>query len=217
MVASATSQPETSLTYIGAAGIGSILLYQWPVIPWLALAPLESSRFAVFVQLIILILAFGTSFALPLWGAIADAVARADYGWIRKVVRRARVAALAYGICGLVVFGLRANLVLSLWLHGPVYANQRLCWLGGIYLLLAMWEGVHWPLALGLGAMRAASGAVFLRAVAFAASVPLAISYGDAGLMIVLCISVIAITAWYYPLLLARTFAVRLQRSESRE
>ena len=167
------------LSYIGAAAIASVLLYQWPVYYMARTrAPLESSRFAVFVQLIWLALSFGTSLALPLWGAIADAVARADYSWITKLVRWTRLAALAYGTCGLIVFGLTANLILSLWLQRPFYADRRLCWLGGFYVLLAMWENVHWPMALGLGAMRAASGAVFWRAVVFAASVPLVISHG---------------------------------------
>jgi hypothetical protein len=65
--------------------------------------------------------------------------------------------------------------------------------------------------------MRAASGAVFWRAVAFATAVPLVTSNGDAGLMVALCISVIATTAWYYPVLLARTFAARWQGEEIRE
>ena len=205
------------LSYLGAAAIASVLLYQWPVYYMArARAPLESSRFAVFLQLILFTLYFGTNLALPLWGAIADAVARADYPWITKLVRRARVASLAYGICGLVVFGLRANFVLGLWLHRPFYVDGELRWLGGFYILLAMWESVHWPLALGLGAIRAASGAVFCRAFAFAASVPLVISHGDAGLMVALCTSVIAITAWYYPVLVGQTFAARCQGTEAR-
>ena len=206
------------LSYMSAAAIASVLLYQWPVY-YMArtCAPLESSKFAVFLQLILFTIYVGTNLALPLWGAIADAVARADYPWITKVVRWTRVAALAYGICGLIVFGLTANFVLNLWLHRPFYADRRLCWLGGFYILLAMWENVHWPMALGLGAMRAASGAVFWRAVAFAASVPFVISNGDAGLMVALCTSVIAITAWYYPVLLARTFAARCQAAEVSE
>jgi O-antigen/teichoic acid export membrane protein len=206
------------LSYIGASGIGNMLVYQWPIYFMArARSPLESSTFAVFFQLIFFVLAFGTSFALPLWGAIADAVARADYAWIKMVVRRARVASLAYGICGLVVFGLAANSVLSLWLHRPFYVDGKLCWLGGFYVLLAMLENVHWPLALGLGAMRAASGAMFWRAVAFAASVPLVISHGDARLMVALCTSVIAITAWYFPVLLARTFAAQSEATEVRK
>ena len=209
---------QDGLSYMGAAAVASVLIYQWPVYYMARVrTPLESSRFAVFFQSIIFILAFGTSSTLPLWGAIADAVARADYAWIKMVVGRARVVSLAYGICGLVVFGLTANFIISLWLHRPFYADGKLRWLGGFYVLLAMWENVHWPMALGLGQMRAASGAVFWRGVAFAASVPLVISHGPVGLMVTLCTSVIAITAWYYPALLARTFDARRQATDIRE
>ena len=205
------------LSYIGASGIGNILVYQWPVYFVARVrSPLESSRFAVFFQLIVFAVAFGASFALPLWGANADAVARADYAWIRKVVRRARAAALVYGVSGFLGFGLAANSVLRFWLHRPFYVDAKLCWLGGFYVLLAMWENVHWPLALGLGAMRAASGAVFWRTVAFAASVPLVISRGEVGLMASLCTSVIAISAWYFPVLLARTSAAQAENTQVR-
>ncbi len=206
------------LSYMGATAITGSLLYQWPVYYTARVrAPLESSRFAVFVQLILLTLSFGANLTLPLWGAIADAVARADYAWIKKAAQRARVAALAYGICGLAVFGLAANFVLTLWLHRPFYADRRLCWLGGFYVLLTTWENVHWPMALGLGAMRAASAALFWRAVLFAASVPLVVSKGDPGLLVALCTSVIAITAWYYPVLLARILRARCQGTKIRE
>jgi O-antigen/teichoic acid export membrane protein len=206
------------ISYVGAAAVASVLLYQWPVY-YMARArpPLESSRFAVFVQLVLITLSFGTGLALPLWGAVADAFARADYPWVTKLTRWARVAALAYGICALAMFGFRANVVLSFWLRRPFDAGRGLCWLGGFYVLLAIWENVHWPIALGLGAMRAASNAVFWRAVAFAASVPLVISHGAAGLMAALCTSVIAITAWYYPVLLARTFPAQRQTVEVQE
>ena len=131
------------------------------------------------------------------------------------MVRRARAAALAYGICALLFFGLTANFDLSFWLHRPIYVDREVCWLGGFYVLLAMWENVHWPMALGLGAMRPASGAVFWRAVAFAAFVPLVISHGGVGLMAALCASIIAVTAWYHPVLLAQPLLpnARAQRS----
>ena len=211
----ARSLARDGLSYVGASAVAGVLLYQWPIYYSARVhEPLESSRFAVFVQLILLTLSFGASLALPLWGAVADAVARADFKWITRLVRRSRIVAVAFGVCGLAVFGFKTNFVLGLWLRKPVYEDERLCWLGGLYVLLAMWESVHWPLALGLGAMRAASGALFWRAVAFATSVPFVISNGDAGLMVALCTSVIVITAWYYPILLASTFAARCQPKE---
>jgi hypothetical protein len=206
------------ISYMGAAAIANVLVYQWPVYYMARVRPpLESSTFAVYLQLILLVLSFGVSIAQPLWSAVADAIARVDRAWVAKVVRRARAAALAYGVFGLLAFGLMMNLFLRLWLRRPIHVQPVACWLAGAYLMLATWEYVHWPLALGLGAMRAASGVVFWRAVAFAASVPLVISHGTVGLMVALCTSVIAISGWLYPVLLARTFAAGCREAEVRE
>jgi O-antigen/teichoic acid export membrane protein len=193
------------LSYMGAAAIANVLVYQWPVY-YIARVrpPLESSTFAVYLQLILLALSFGVSLAQPLWPAVADAAARADRGWVIRAVQRARAASLAYGACGLLALGLMTNVLLRLWLHRPIHVKPVDCWLAGAYLLLATWEYVHWPLTLGLGAMRSASHLVFLRAASFAAFVPFAARYGQVGIMALLCASVILITAWSYPRLLAR-------------
>ena len=193
------------LSYMGAAVIASVLVYQWPVYYMARVRPpLESSTFAVYLQLILLALSFGASLAQPLWPAVADAAARADGAWATRAVRHARAASLAYGACGLLVLGLMMNVLLRLWLHRPIHVEPVACWLAGAYLLLATWEYVHWPLTLGLGAMRPASHLVLLRAAVFSAFVPFATRYGQVGVMALLCASVIFITAWSYPLLLTR-------------
>jgi len=198
-------------SYMGAAAIANVLLFQWPVYYMARVRPpLESSTFAVYLQLILLVLTFGISIAQPLWPAVADAAGREDWVWIAKVLSRARAIAVACAVCEMFALGFLMNIILRLWLHRPIHIEPVACWAAGAYVLLATWEYVHWPLALGLGAMRAASGLVFWRAVAFAVSVPLVISHGTVGLMVALCTSVIAISGWVYPVLLARTFAARI-------
>jgi O-antigen/teichoic acid export membrane protein len=205
-------------SYMGAAAIANVLLYQWPVYYMARVRPpLESSTFALYFQIVLLVLSFGVSIAQPLWPAVADAAGRGDWVWIAKVLSRARAAALVGGVCELFALGFLMNLILRLWLHRPIHIEPVACWVAGAYLLLATWEYVHWPLALGLGAMRAASSLVFWRAVAFAVSVPLVISHGTVGLMVALCTSIIAISAWLYPVLLARTFAARMGERGSSE
>ena len=212
----ATSLIRDGMSYMGAAAIAGVLVYQWPVYYMGRVRPpVETSNFAVFTQLLLVTLSLSTNLALPLWGAIADACARRDYPWVTTLVRRARVCAVAYGLCGMVVFGLASNIILRFWLHKSFPTNVRLCWLAGMYVLLATWETVHWPMALGLGAIRAASAAMFWRTLAFAVSVPLVIAYGATGVIAALCLSVAAATLWYYPLLLKRSFT-GLQPAEAR-
>jgi O-antigen/teichoic acid export membrane protein len=198
------------ISYMGAAAFANMLVYEWPVY-YIARVrpPLESSTFAVCVDLLLLVLSFGISLAQPLWPAVADAAARRDRSWITKVIRQARFASLVYGFGGLCVFGFGMSTVLRLWLHRPIVITSLVSWLAGAYLLLAIWEYVHWPLALGLGAIRAASNLVFLRCAVFAALVPVVARYGQTGVMVLLCASVAFITAWRYPLLLSRSLAER--------
>lgn len=212
----ARSLISDGLSYMGAAAVAGVLVYQWPIYYMGRVRPpAETSSFAVFTQLLLLTLSLATNLALPLWGAIADACARRDYRWVTTLVLRARVCAVAYGLSGVLVFGLGLNFILRIWLHKSFAADERFCWLAGTYVLLATWETVHWPIALGLGAIRVASAALFWRTVAFAVSVPLVISYGATGLVAALCVSVAAATLWYYPLLLERT-STRLQLAEAR-
>jgi O-antigen/teichoic acid export membrane protein len=191
-------------SYVGAAGLANVLSYQWPIFYMVRIRPpVESGSFAVYLQMILLVLSFGVSLAQPLWSAVADADARSDFAWIRSMLRAARSVALIYGICGLLMFGLTMNLLIKLWLRQPIQVNPLACWLAGVYLLLAIWEYVHWPFLLGLGAMLPASGLVFLRAAVFAVLVPFAAGQGAAGVMALECASIIFITAWAHPRLLA--------------
>ena len=193
------------LSYMGAAAIANVLLYEWPTYYIARVRPaLESSTFAVYLRLVLLVLSFGVSFLQPLWPAIADATAKADADWVLRAVRRARLAALGYGVFGLLTFGFGMNALLKLWLHRPIHVQSAICWLAGGYLLLAMWEYVHWPIALGLGKMRAASHLVFFRAVVFALVLPLAARYSQVAVMALFCASVIFVSAWRYPQLLSK-------------
>ncbi len=196
------------VSYAGAAALGTALVYEWPVYFIARVRPvLESATFAVYLRLILLFISFGAGLIQPLWPAIADAAAQMDSTWVRRIVRKARFAALAYGACGLLTLGLGMNVLMRMWLRRPVHVPPIDCWLAGSYLVLAIWEYVHWPILLGLGRMRSASHVSFLRAAAFAVAVPTCAHYGQTGTMWLMCASVLFISAWYYPRLLHRSLA----------
>lgn len=195
-------------SYVGAAAIANVLIYEWPIYYFARTRPVaESATFVIDLRFIFLFLSFGVSLLQPLWPAIADANARADFIWILKAVRRARIAALSYGAFCLLLFGFFMNSLVHLWLHRNISVQSTSCWLAGFYLLLAMWEYVHWPICLGLGKMRIASHLVFGRAVVCGALVMWGTRYGQEGAMLALCGSVLLVSAWYYPQLLSRSLA----------
>jgi O-antigen/teichoic acid export membrane protein len=193
------------ISYLGASAIASVLLYEWPVYYMSRVRPaIESSAFAVQLQLVLLLSAFGVSLLQPLWPAVADAVARRDRLWVRTAVSLSRLASLGYGLLCMFLLGLGMQWILNQWMHRTIPMTRAACWLAGIYVLLVMWEYVHWPLALGIGAMKSASNLVFLRALAFTIATPLAVRFGQPGIMLSLCASILLISAWSYPLLLSR-------------
>jgi O-antigen/teichoic acid export membrane protein len=195
---------------MGAAALANVFIYQWPVYYIARVRPTdESSTFAVLIDLVLLAMSFGVSLSQPLWAAIADAAARGDREWIRRVIVKARGSALTYGAACMLTFGLGANQILNLWLRRSLRVPPDVCWFAGIYLLLAVWEYVHWPLMLGLGAMRRASNLVFLRAVVAAGLTALGGRTGSRTVMATLCISIVLTSAWLYPRFLRRAL-VRL-------
>ena len=115
----------------------------------------------------------------------------------------ARAVSLMYGGIAMLAFGFLGKPIFKLWLRRPIQLDSAVCWLAGLYVLLAAWEYIHWPLSLGLGAMRSASNLVLARAVIFAALMPWAVRYGPVGVIGLLCASVVLISSWTYPILLS--------------
>jgi len=194
---------KDGLSYIGAAAVASALIYQWPTYYMTRTRPAgESSAFALYMQLILLVISFGVSLAQPLWPALADAAAKGDCEWVTTAIGRARAVSAMYGAGAMLAFGFLGKPIFKLWLRRPIQLDNAICWLAGLYVLLAAWEYIHWPLCLGLGAMRSASNLVLARAVVFAALLPWAVRYGPVGVLVLLCTSVILISSWTYPFLL---------------
>ena len=191
-------------SYMAGGFVANAMVFQWPIYYMARTrSPLESSTFAVSLQFIILVLSLFFTVAQPLWPAVADAVTRADRIWLLGAVRSARLLTLAYGAAAMLLLGSTMNAIISLWLHRPFHVTNTACWLFGCYVLLDVWEYVHWPILLGLGAIRPASIVMFLRALAFAAFVPFAARYGLPGVAALFCASVVAVSAWWFPRLLS--------------
>ncbi|MBX5495120.1 MAG: hypothetical protein IRZ15_07265 [Bryobacteraceae bacterium] len=188
------------LIYLAAA-FSHVLLYQWPIYLLTRLRPpSESPAYIVCIQFVLLAVSFTVGLVQPLWGAVSEARARSDAGWLVKALRTARIAVLIYGVAILAGFGLFGETVLRLWVRRPIVLDPYVTWAAGLYILLATWEYVHFTFSLGLGALRPASLSAFGRAVFFAAVAPAAIATGGAGfLFLSLCASVAVTTGWLYP------------------
>jgi O-antigen/teichoic acid export membrane protein len=187
-----------------AATSTNMLLYQWPIFLMTRMRqPLESSRFAICIQIILLALSFLIGLMQPLWGATAEASVSGDHAWLKAAIIRVQIATVAYGVAAALGFGLLLNFAVSVWLRKPVSFHPAERWLAGAYVLLGGWEYGQWILALGLGRMKPASLAMLARAVLFCSIAPLAMGFGTQGLLCALCASVVFCTSWYYPRLIS--------------
>jgi O-antigen/teichoic acid export membrane protein len=107
--------------YFLAATSGQMLLYQGSIYLMTRMRrPLESSRFVICMQITLLAISFLVGLVQPLWGATANASAVGDHAWLNTVIKRVRIAALAYGIAAALGFGLFLNFAVSFWLRKPM-------------------------------------------------------------------------------------------------
>lgn len=189
-----------------SASFSNVLVYQWPVY-WIArvLPPGESAPFAIFIQLVVFPLSFLMGFLRPMWSSAADAHSHADHRWLDSQIRRGRIATGLAGVVAVAIMFLAGQPIVRLWIRQPITMDWQTGGLIGANITVAMWEALHFVLALGLGRLREATGAVFQRAVAFSLAVPLLTALG--GSKAVWCgmgCSILLWTAWRLPRLVRR-------------
>ena len=191
------------LRYLAAA-FSNLLLYQWPVYLMVRSRPaVESVAFAVSVQMILLPLSLVANAVQPLWGTTAEATTRGDTEWIRAQIKRSRGAAVAVGLILGISIAIWGEQAARVWLGKSVELRWELRMWAGVYLLLAIWEYLHFVIALGVGSLRQAATMSFTRSVGFAMVVPFVIPlWGGTGLWFALCLSVGLYTAWSLPQLI---------------
>jgi O-antigen/teichoic acid export membrane protein len=184
-----------------SASFSFALVYQWPVY-WIArmLPASESAPFAISMQVALFPISFALGFLRPMWSSTADAHSRGDHAWLEGQLRKARVTILLTGAGGLAMMLLFGQQMVRIWIRQPITMDWQTRGLVGIYIVLAMWEQLHFLLALGLGHLRKATAAVFQRSILFAVAVPVLTALGGPrALWFGMCCSILFWTAWRLP------------------
>jgi O-antigen/teichoic acid export membrane protein len=187
-----------------SASFSSALVYQWPIY-WVArvLSASQTAPFAISMQVVLFSLSFAIGFLQPIWSSTADANSRGDHAWLRRQLRKARITIALAGSAGAAVMLLCGQQMVQLWVHQPIAIDWQTRGLIGGYIILAMWEYLHFVVAMGLGQIRRATTAIFQRAAAFALAVPLLTQLGGPkALWCGMCCSVLLWTAWRLPKLM---------------
>jgi len=184
-----------------AAAFSYLLVYQWPVYLMARSRPAaESAAFAVSVQMVLLPLSFLAGAVQPFWGTAAEATARGDAEWVRVQLRRSRRAAVVAGLVLGVSMAIWGEQAANVWLGRRVELGPDLRMWAGVYLLLAIWEYLHFVFALGVGKLREGATMEFTRSAGFALLAPVLVPlWGGTGVWLGLCVSIAVYTAWRLP------------------
>jgi O-antigen/teichoic acid export membrane protein len=181
---------STSLAF-AAVSLGSLASQQFG---FLLLAATSGAQSAVplGVMLRLTYAAFGlvSLVTQPLWPAMADAVARDDAVWARRIYRRVSLGALAYSCtfaAGLAAFG---GMGIRAWAGPQVAIQPPMLVLFGLYFIALVWAHVNAITLVGLGRVWAAGGVFLLEAaVSVLGALLLVPSLGELGAVISLLLA----------------------------
>lgn len=199
---------RNGLKYVSSS-LSYFLIYQWPLY-WTArhASPDAASVFAISLQLGMLAISFGVGFVQPIWSSVADAKAKGDWAWIGRCVMYSRCACACFGLSIMIAFVPFGNELTRLWLRRTVVITLEARISIALYIVLAIWENLHYITSLGLGHLGTASTAVFKRCLVFAILLPPVFLFGGTLMIWVsLCTSIIAWTGWKLPNIVSRSIA----------
>lgn len=202
---------KDGIRYVGS-NMANILVYQWPVY-WLAriASAEESSRFAICVQLVLLPISSTLTVIQPLWGSVADSIARNDRLWIWRQLRRARVLTIYFGLGIICLYTGFGDLIVKTWLRRELAMAMSVKLAMGLCIAATVWEYLHFTFCLGVGELRRAAVIVLQRSLIYALAVPGLWAMGhETALWAGAFVSVVGWSAWR----LCRILAERLGEKE---
>ena len=100
------------------------------------LGPAAVTLYAVPSRLALAGIAVLSAFAMPLWPAYADALARGDVPWVMRILRRSLIATTAAAVLGATVFVLAGGKIIEVWSRGKVHPHASLLIGLGLWLVL---------------------------------------------------------------------------------
>lgn len=126
----------------------------------------NAAAFAATMNAVILLSGVTTMLTVPLWPALADAVARNDREWGLHAYRRLAGAVLIFGLGVALTLSFAGEWIFGVWFRGHIAPAPELLAAAGVYFLFSSLEVVHFMVLVGLDHVRQASLLVFARALA---------------------------------------------------
>jgi O-antigen/teichoic acid export membrane protein len=183
------------------------------------LGPAAATQYAIPSRLALAGVALISVFALPLWPAYAEALARGDGAWVVRIFRRSLIAAAAAALAGTAVLVSFGKVIVDTWSRGKVDPGWSLLIGLGLWLILG---SIGNALAMFLNAAHIVRTQVICASSMAAANIVLSIflarRIGVAGLIWGTVISYTIFVVVPYAVLVPRMFdRLRESSSEIRE
>ncbi len=167
--------------------------------------PAAVGRYTILIQFGFFLFGFVFMVSRPLWPAVADAVTRGDYDWVRTV--RRRILRFFLPLAGLTVAGftLCGPWLADHWLRKHVELGRMDFTLFSLSFVLMVWSHLHYVMLAGSGEFRRPAVILAVETVAVLVLASFGIHhYGLGGAMAGSALGVCLFSAWMLPRMLGR-------------
>lgn len=167
--------------------------------------PAAVGRYSLLIQLGFFLYGFVFMLSRPLWPAVADAVTRGDFAWIRAARWRMHLVFLPFALLTVLGFTLLGPWLADLWLKKHLGLNRRDFALFSLSFVSMVWSHLNYVMLAGGGNFRrpALILAAETAAVLFLAWIGIH-HYGLSGALAGTTLGTLLFSAWWLPQLLTK-------------
>jgi O-antigen/teichoic acid export membrane protein len=172
------------------------------------LGPSSVASFSVAYRLIILAASMVVMFTQPLWPAYMDAVARKEYGWVRKTYRKILLVLMSYAVVTGAVIALFGQHIIKAWVGTTVSVDYSLQVSLGLYFIVLVWGHIHYMTLIGIGNIWPAAITLLIESLLMIGlAVKLVGVFDSTGVALALLAASLLVSSWTLPLMTRRAFA----------
>ena len=161
--------------------------------------------FALTMQLYQMASGVWMMFVTGLWGAIAEARARGDWPWLRRVVHQLIAGAMILSLAFSIVLAIEGQWILKTWSGGRVTADPHFLAVMAVMCSVLTWSVMH-------AQILSALSYVWVQVFAAAANAVMCVGlglilipeHGATGLVIAMSLASALSTCWFHPWILAK-------------
>ncbi|MEM9079607.1 MAG: oligosaccharide flippase family protein [Verrucomicrobiota bacterium] len=162
--------------------------------------PIAVGHFNILMQIAALMTGLIIMFTTPTWPAIADALARLDLTWIKRIIKRLWLLVSGLAIASLLGLTLLGPPILPL-IYGKEFQPSWLLLLAfAVYFAASSWGHTNNSILVGLGLVKKAAAVALLETILLLIPAALGMAFFDLpGLFFGMALAMLLVTTWIFP------------------